>query len=500
MRALLVALLLVVPGFAAAADEDPAALALQARAAHEQHCAAANSGDAGLTAAALGPVSGTWVRLRNARTTEAPYLLYWSGLLAQCLNQPVAAREDLEVFVGALQGDPAYSTMVEDAERRLRQLGAERDRRVDLLAVVKEAWEQRCRDRRGELSPEGLQKLSSLWQSLLAETEGQPPDRRWLWRGRLAYCLGQAELGQADLLVLARGRKLPGVGRGVAEDARQELMQQGVGVSRAGELIEGDRAKRRRFVWDHHGEFWVSGGLALGGVREDSRVYAGTLLESGVLADSSAWWVQIDGPAVGGWAETTPEPGVAPSLAGGLRLWRRHRDVAGPAQFGFGLFVAVRRVPGTTTGHRGAAELQCLSRNEFGNCESSRIDGLDLAVDELEALADHRLALGPEFSLRLLPDRLVSPTLHFVVPAIDAPLNRPRVWCAAGEETPSGELDRSKWTDVAVGDWTEQQLTDPTGGGEQTLVPGAPSPASTRSRPARRWGRPARWRRGRRRS
>jgi hypothetical protein len=117
----LLALLFLTVAHAADPAEDVAA---RAQVVHEAHCAdVAGADDAG-AARAIGDVSDAWEDVaRVHEETGATWLLYWRGLLAQCIGQNERATAALTQFVDSESEDPGMATMVRDARRRLTRLG-----------------------------------------------------------------------------------------------------------------------------------------------------------------------------------------------------------------------------------------------------------------------------------------------------------------------------------------------------------------------------------------
>ena len=108
---------------AGAAAEDAQALALEASEVLQAHCADAGGLDIGAAADSIAIVGPVWAKLDAALTeTRKVYLLYWRGVLAQCLDKEEMAIRDLEGFVAARASDPSYQGQVKDASRRLRIL------------------------------------------------------------------------------------------------------------------------------------------------------------------------------------------------------------------------------------------------------------------------------------------------------------------------------------------------------------------------------------------
>jgi len=104
-------------------------LAIRASEAQVEYCAEIYGGDVGGAVAGYKEGSTIWGLLNNAIEADPqPVLLYWSGLMAQCLGQEDRAVTDLRRFLGdfeeggALEGDTAFGTMRKDAEKRLKRL------------------------------------------------------------------------------------------------------------------------------------------------------------------------------------------------------------------------------------------------------------------------------------------------------------------------------------------------------------------------------------------
>jgi hypothetical protein len=98
-------------------------LALEAAQVQNEHCAdaASNRDTRGLRS--ISTVSDTWVRVseRYDQSGES-YLLYWRGVLAQCMDQEDRAEEDLSNFIARSEGNSLWAALIKDAKRRTRQL------------------------------------------------------------------------------------------------------------------------------------------------------------------------------------------------------------------------------------------------------------------------------------------------------------------------------------------------------------------------------------------
>ncbi len=123
---LLAALILAAPAGAEASED----VALHASQVHEDRCRTVAGGSAIAAGRALGDVSEAWVAVSEAFAEDPrAYLLYWRGVLAQCLSQETKAEADLDRFVrwyseAGARARSTYSSLDEDARRRLRRLGA----------------------------------------------------------------------------------------------------------------------------------------------------------------------------------------------------------------------------------------------------------------------------------------------------------------------------------------------------------------------------------------
>ncbi len=100
-------------------------LAVEASEAHQQWCAQAGQGDVLLASKAIGPVSDVWGRVSEAWETGGSLsLLYWRGMLGQCLSQEELASKDFASFITRAEDEPALRSQVQDAKRRLKRMGA----------------------------------------------------------------------------------------------------------------------------------------------------------------------------------------------------------------------------------------------------------------------------------------------------------------------------------------------------------------------------------------
>jgi hypothetical protein len=108
---------------AAALAQTPADLALRAATIHDRWCSDVAAGQS--TEAATAMVEVTPVLRDVSRVfdeTNDASLLYWRGMLNQCLSQDERAIDDLEAFIAKVGEDEIYSSQVKEAKRRLRRL------------------------------------------------------------------------------------------------------------------------------------------------------------------------------------------------------------------------------------------------------------------------------------------------------------------------------------------------------------------------------------------
>lgn len=122
--ALLLALILAALPTAAAAQGTAEAVASRAQRAHEEHCAdAAGLASESDAALALAEVSTVWAEVAQVHEASgATWLLYWRGLLAQCIGQDERAAEALVAFVESDPTAEGLAAMARDARSRLKRL------------------------------------------------------------------------------------------------------------------------------------------------------------------------------------------------------------------------------------------------------------------------------------------------------------------------------------------------------------------------------------------
>jgi|GEM_PF-3162040 len=110
---------------AVAFGQDPATdAALEADAVNQEECANLYSATVGTAASSTVRVAEVWQKVSEVyEQTQAPYLLFWRGALAQCLGREDAAIADLEQFAETQKGSTMFSNLVDNAQRRLRRLG-----------------------------------------------------------------------------------------------------------------------------------------------------------------------------------------------------------------------------------------------------------------------------------------------------------------------------------------------------------------------------------------
>jgi hypothetical protein len=104
-------------------DPESEALALEAQQVVNEHCAEAAGKSITKAAVAVARVSDVWARVStHLELSRKVYLLYWRGVLGQCLDQEERAIEDLRSFVAVRADSALWAGLVQDANSRLRRL------------------------------------------------------------------------------------------------------------------------------------------------------------------------------------------------------------------------------------------------------------------------------------------------------------------------------------------------------------------------------------------
>lgn len=113
--------MLCAPRFATAGPADDAAL--EAAEVAGEHCANLSSRRPEEIVRANKVVADTLEKLQGAiDASQEPTLLYWRGILVQCLDRPETAIVDYEAFIASKGGDAMYASMVREAKARLNRL------------------------------------------------------------------------------------------------------------------------------------------------------------------------------------------------------------------------------------------------------------------------------------------------------------------------------------------------------------------------------------------
>lgn len=114
---------------ASAGEGSTVGAAARAQAAHELACPDVAAGDQQAAPGSIRRAAEAWEEVSAAYAAEPqPFLLYWRGLLAECLSRPELASQDLAAFVQVADADSSLATMVAEARRRLDRM-ARADRR-----------------------------------------------------------------------------------------------------------------------------------------------------------------------------------------------------------------------------------------------------------------------------------------------------------------------------------------------------------------------------------
>jgi len=127
LRALLVTALVVSLGFplnSALADPSIDA-ATQASQVNQEECANVHTLKHNVSAAGMQRVVKVWAEVGRVYEDEgkASYLLFWRGVLAQCLGRNELAILDLETFIQSQKGQQLFVALVRQAKTRLKRLG-----------------------------------------------------------------------------------------------------------------------------------------------------------------------------------------------------------------------------------------------------------------------------------------------------------------------------------------------------------------------------------------
>ena len=121
-------------------DAASEAIALEAARIVEEHCAEVAGGTATAAAVSVTTVSEVWRRVsEELEQSRKVYLLYWRGVLGQCLDQEERALTDLTEFVEARRGSDLWSSLVADARRRVTYLQRKLGRRRGLSPAQRRA-------------------------------------------------------------------------------------------------------------------------------------------------------------------------------------------------------------------------------------------------------------------------------------------------------------------------------------------------------------------------
>jgi len=107
----------------ASAGELSEEVAIEAFAVRNEHCADVGVTDVTRHATSVSAVAPAWARVSEVYEAEGEsFLLYWRGVLAQCLAYDGKARADLEAFLKVFADDPVHKDLVLDAQQRVRRL------------------------------------------------------------------------------------------------------------------------------------------------------------------------------------------------------------------------------------------------------------------------------------------------------------------------------------------------------------------------------------------
>lgn len=117
----------------ASSDADPHLnandVAVEAQQVVEAHCVGMGTDRTAVKASALGAIGPAYARVSEVyERTHVSWLLYWRGVLGQCLGQLDSAEVDLFTFATKRRDDSSMTSLVRDAQRRLAILKRQRNR------------------------------------------------------------------------------------------------------------------------------------------------------------------------------------------------------------------------------------------------------------------------------------------------------------------------------------------------------------------------------------
>jgi hypothetical protein len=116
-------LLIAAPVHAAERDAAAEAAATEAHRVRDELCSDGALADTTTAAKSLAEVTEVWAAVsEQLDRSRKVYLLYWRGVLAQCLSQEDRAISDLTKFVDSQDGRSLWESLVADARLRLQRL------------------------------------------------------------------------------------------------------------------------------------------------------------------------------------------------------------------------------------------------------------------------------------------------------------------------------------------------------------------------------------------
>ena len=118
-------LLLALPAWAQDRDDGAELVATEAARVRDEFCLNTADSDTTLATQAVRDVSQVWTQVsEELDRSRKVYLLYWRGVLGQCLSQEERAIDDFTAFVRSQDGRALWESLVDDAKLRLQRLKA----------------------------------------------------------------------------------------------------------------------------------------------------------------------------------------------------------------------------------------------------------------------------------------------------------------------------------------------------------------------------------------
>lgn len=249
----------------------PSEMARRSETAFGTNCSSRSPAEVKSNPPVLAAASNAWAELTDYydNVEKRPYLMYWRGMLAYCVDRPAEAEHDLVGFLKLEGHNKLYASLTAEAVTVLKILkvaipelqggGAVGDdtssdtrQPSEVATTAYSVHNENCADLQtsvAHMSAPALASVSEAWQEVEDSYQAYKEPYLLYWRGLLTLCIGNTAQGIADLQQFV-GSETDRVAYGsMIKDAKRRLRiaeRAGVKVEKASTVSMSTDLRQRR--------------------------------------------------------------------------------------------------------------------------------------------------------------------------------------------------------------------------------------------------------------